>query len=164
MTRVLKGYVRAMDMVNMIIGWILALLLGIMTILITWQVFARFVVGNSLTFSEEIARFLMIWITLLGAAYAMRQGTLIAVELLPDYLTGLAQKTIRILAHLISLVFYLILIIFGWEIAQSVSFQRAPATAISMFWPMISVCVGGTFLFLNTVVVMIEEAIGKEEK
>lgn len=164
MTGVLRGYIRIMDRVNMVIGWLLALLLGVMTVLITWQVFARFVVGDSLTFSEEVARFLMIWITLLGAAYAMRQGTLIAVELLPDILSGTAEKVIRMIAHVLSLVFYLILIVFGWEIAQSVSFQRAPATGISMFWPMIGVCIGGLFLFLNTIVVFIEEVIGKEEK
>lgn len=163
MTGVFKSYVRIMDSVNKVIGWVLALMLGIMTVLITWQVFARFVVGDSLTFSEEVSRFLMIWITLLGAAYAMRHGTLIAVELLPDLLKGKAQKAVRLAAHILSLIFYLILIRFGWEIAQSVSFQRAPATSISMFWPMSGVFVGGIFLFLNTVAVIIEELIGKEE-
>ncbi|WP_110929509.1 TRAP transporter small permease [Bacillus massiliglaciei] len=164
MIGVLRGYLRVIDFVNQILGWILALMLGLMTVLITWQVFARFVVGNSLTFSEEVARFLMIWITLLGAAYAARQGTLIAVELMPDLLKGAARKAVRIIAHFLALVFYIILIRYGWEIAQSVSFQRAPATAISMFWPMLGICAGGVFLFLNTLAVLFEEVIGKEER
>ena len=64
---------------NRLIGWGLALLLLVMTVLIFWQVFARFVVGSPLFFSDEIARFSMLWLTFIGAGYAYRKGTLISV-------------------------------------------------------------------------------------
>lgn len=155
----LRMYVRVMDRINHGIGLVLALMLAVMTALITWQVFARFVAGNSLTFSEEVSRFLMIWLTLLGAAYAVRRGTLLAVDLLPDLLKGRTQKTVKIVAHLLSLSFYIVLIYFGWNIAQTVSYQTAPATGVSMRWPMLALCAGGVLMLLNTLVVMIEENI-----
>jgi TRAP-type C4-dicarboxylate transport system permease small subunit len=146
-----------MDSVNRVVGWSLALMLAAMTVLIGWQVFARFVVGTSLTFSEEVSRFLMIWLTLLGAAYAVRQGTLLAVELVPGLLTGATKKVVRFTSHLLSLSFYVILIVFGWDIAATVAYQTAPATGISMRWPMLALCAGGALMFLNTLVVMIED-------
>jgi TRAP-type C4-dicarboxylate transport system permease small subunit len=147
-----------MDGVNRVVGWSLALMLATMTGLIGWQVFARFVVGNSLTFSEEVSRFLMIWLTLLGAAYAVRKGTLLAVELVPDLLTGTTKKVVRLTSHVLSLSFYVILIVFGWDIAATVAYQTAPATGLSMRWPMLALCAGGVLMFLNTLVVMIEDS------
>jgi TRAP-type C4-dicarboxylate transport system permease small subunit len=155
--KLLRLYVRVMDAINHSVGIVLAVMLAVMTVLITWQVFARFVVGDSLTFSEEVSRFLMIWLTLLGAAYAVRRGTLLAVEILPDLLKGIAWKTVKIIAHVLSLVFYVILIVYGWEIASTVSYQKAPATGVSMMWPMLALSAGGVLMLLNTLVVMIEE-------
>ncbi len=152
-----------MEVVNKVVGWLIALGLAVMTVLIFWQVFARYVAGNSLTFSEEVSRFTMIWMTLLGAAYAIRQGTLIAVEILPDMTKGRIRKAVKIVAYLLALFFYFILIVFGWEMSNSVSFQRAPSTGISMFWPMFALCVGGGLMFLNTIVVLIEEIIREND-
>lgn len=146
-----------MDGVNRVVGWSLALMMAAMTVLIGWQVFARFVVGNSLTFSEEVSRFLMIWLTLLGAAYAVRKGTLLAVELVPDLLKGTTKKVVRLGSHVLSLSFYVILIVFGWDIAATVAYQTAPATGLSMRWPMLALCAGGVLMFLNTLVVMVED-------
>jgi TRAP-type transport system small permease protein len=155
----LRIYVRLMDGINHVVGLVLALMLAVMSVLITWQVFARFVAGNSLTFSEEVSRFLMIWLTLLGAAYAVRRGTLLAVDLLPDLLKGRTQKTVKVAAHLLSLTFYVVLIYFGWNIAQTVSYQTAPATGLSMRWPMLALSAGGVLMLLNTLAVMIEETV-----
>lgn len=163
MTGVFKKYIRIMDVINRMIGWVLAIALGIMTVLIFWQVFARYVVGNSLTFSEEVSRFTMIWMTLLGAAYAIRKGTLISVDILPDFTKGNLSKAIKIMSYLLALIFYFVLIRFGWEMSQSVSFQRAPSTGVSMFWPMFALCAGGVLMFLNTIVVLIEELFREEE-
>lgn len=147
----------AVDVLNRVVGWVMALCLAIMTVLISWQVFARFVVGDSLTFSEEVSRFLMIWMTMLGAAYAARQGSLLAVDLVPELLKGWVRLAVAVLAHLVSIVFYLVLTVYGWQIAQAVAFQNAPATGVSMFWPMFALCVGGALCAVNTVAVIIEE-------
>lgn len=163
MTGVLKQYIRVMDILNKVVGWLIALALAVMTVLIFWQVFARYVAGNSLTFSEEISRFLMIWMTLLGAAYAIRQGTLIAVDILPDFTKGKVRKAVKVLAYVLALFFYFILIRFGWEMSNSVAFQHAPSTSISMFWPMFALCAGGCLMFLNTFVVLFEEIIGETD-
>ena len=148
-----------MGVVNHIVGYVLASMLAVMTVLIGWQVFTRFVIGNSSTFSEEVSRFLMVWLTLLGAAYAVRHGTLLAVDILPDRLRGRPQQAVKLSAHVLSLCFYVVLIYFGWQIASVVAYQSAPATGVSMRWPMLALATGGVLMFLNTLVVMVEETV-----
>lgn len=164
MVHALRRYVRLADYINKGVGWLLFAMLAIMSILIFWQVFARFVIGDSLTFSEEASRFLMIWLTLLGAAYAIREGSLIAIDLLQSKLTGTAGQTVKVLMSVISCIFYVILIIYGFMMAQSVSFQTAPTTGLSMFWPMLALPAGGILMLINTIAVLVEDFIGKEER
>lgn len=149
----------AVGVLNRVVGWVMALCLAVMTVLISWQVFARFVVGDSLTFSEEVSRFLMIWMTMLGAAYAARQGSLLAVDLVPELLHGRTRLVVSMAAHVVSIVFYVVLAVYGWQIAQAVAFQSAPATGVSMFWPMFALCVGGVLCVINTVTVIVEELL-----
>jgi TRAP-type C4-dicarboxylate transport system permease small subunit len=162
MVNALRKYVQLTDYINKGVGWLLFVMLAVMSVLISWQVFARFVVGESLTFSEEASRFLMIWLTLLGAAYAIKEGSLIAIDLLQSKLTGALGKSVRTMMSIISCVFYIILIIYGFIMAQSVSFQTAPTTGLSMFWPMLALPSGGILMLINTIAVLIEDFIGKE--
>ncbi|WP_394140049.1 TRAP transporter small permease [Cytobacillus oceanisediminis] len=162
MVNALRKYIQLTDYINKVVGWLLFVMLAVMSVLISWQVFARFVVGESLTFSEEASRFLMIWLTLLGAAYAIKEGSLIAIDLLQSKLTGAAGRSVRTLMSVISCVFYIILIINGFMMAQSISFQTAPTTGLSMFWPMLALPSGGVLMLINTIAVLIEDYIGKE--
>ena len=156
MESAMRGTVTAIDGLNRAVGWLLAALLAAMTVLIAWQVFARYVAGDSLTFSEEVARFLMVWLTMLGAAYALRQGGLPAMQLLPDLLSGRGRLAVVTAAHLVSVAFYTVLVIHGWEISRAVAYQSAPATGLSMMWPMLALSAGGALALVNTVGVVLE--------
>jgi TRAP-type transport system small permease protein len=156
-------FLSAVDVMNRLLGWAMALCLAGMTVLISWQVFARFVMGTPLSFSEEIARFLMIWLTMLGAAYALRYNALLSVDLLPELLTGRRKFLLSLVAHGISTVFFVVLVSYGWDIAQAVSYQSAPATGLSMFWPMLALAAGGVFCIVNTLAVIVEGIVNRGE-
>ena len=71
--------------INKLNLWIfngLAILFGLVTILTIYQVFARYVLNNPIVWSEEIVRYSMIWIVMLGTAVALRQGLLVSVEII----------------------------------------------------------------------------------
>ncbi|GEN81900.1 membrane protein [Sporosarcina luteola] len=161
MKLVLTKYMAGVDSLNRVIGWILAIMISLMSIFIFWQVLARKVLGSSLSWSEEISRFLMVWVVLLGAAYALKKGELIAVELLPELLSEKGKKILLVFVSLFSLVFYIILTIYGWEITQSVKVQIAPGTGLSMFWVYLALPAGGILFILNTFYLIIEKFMKK---
>jgi TRAP-type C4-dicarboxylate transport system permease small subunit len=134
MERVLNGINRGIDGVNWAVGWLLAAQLLVMTVLISWQVFARFVMGSPLAFSEEIARFAMVWMTMLGAAYAYRYGTLISVGVLSDFGGPRVRRVLQVTVSLASVIFAYVLLVEGLAIAERTAVQTAPSTRVSMAW------------------------------
>lgn len=151
---VLTALVRGVDGVNWIVGWLMATLMGVMTVLISWQVFARYVMGNSLTFSEEVARFSTVWLTMLGAAYAYRYGALIAVELLPSLFGPRMQTALKIGVAMASALFALVLLREGLAITERVMSQTAPSTRVSMAWLYAAMPAGAAMILLNAVAII----------
>ena len=60
---------RTYNLLNKIIEGLLVAIFGLLVIDVVWQVLSRYVVGQSSSFTEEFARFSLIWLTVLGAAY-----------------------------------------------------------------------------------------------
>ena len=164
MTAFMEQYRRVVDGLNIAVRWILAALMLVMTVLIGWQVIARFIVGESLTFSEEVSRFVMVWLVLLGAAYAAKNGRLMKVDIVEHMLSGKAKSTVIMVAGVLSIVFYLVLVVFGFFIVSAVSYQMTPATEVSMSIPMAALPVGGILLVINTIHQMFGVALGVEEE
>ena len=164
MTAFMEQYRRVVDGLNVAVRWILAALMFVMTVLIGWQVIARFIVGESLTFSEEVSRFVMVWLVLLGAAYAAKNGRLMKVDIVEHLLSGKAKSTVIMVAGVLSIVFYLVLVVFGFFIVSAVSYQVTPATEVSMSIPMAALPVGGILLVINTIHQMFGVALGVEEE
>ena len=78
-------YTRVVDRA---LGWTLVLLMGVAVMNVLWQVFTRFVLADPSSFTDELARYLLIWIGLLGASYAAGRQMHLAIDLLPSKLTG----------------------------------------------------------------------------
>jgi len=99
--------------INKTIGAFLAFLMGIMLLSVLWQVFTRYIMGEASTFTEELARFLLIWIGILGAAYISGQNMHLAIELLPNKLKGKNKQTLRIIINILIIAFAITAFIIG---------------------------------------------------
>jgi TRAP-type C4-dicarboxylate transport system permease small subunit len=91
------------------LDWILArtisVLMAAMVFNVLWQVFTRFVLERPSSFTEELARFLMIWVGMLGAAYAVGRKSHLALDLLTGHLTGARRRTSEFIIHTLILLF-----------------------------------------------------------
>ena len=76
---------------NSALGWVLVVIMGVSVLNVLWQVFTRFVLADPSSYTDELARFLLIWIGLLGAAYAAGNKMHLAIDLLPSKLEGRAR-------------------------------------------------------------------------
>ena len=80
--------------VEKIIEWVLISLLGIMVINVLWQVFSRFFTSNPSSFTDELARYLMIWLGILGAAYVAGKNEHVAIDFFSKKFSASNQKVI----------------------------------------------------------------------
>ena len=69
--------------VDRVLAWACVAIMGLSVVNVVWQVVTRFVLGSPSGFTDELARFLLIWLGLLGAAYAVGQRMHLAIDLLP---------------------------------------------------------------------------------
>jgi TRAP-type C4-dicarboxylate transport system permease small subunit len=116
--------------------WALIVMLGAMAAIVFTNVVLRYTVGESLFWAEEVSRYLMIWLTLLGTGLVLRHGGHIAIDNLQDALPGgtegRAAQALRVLNVLLMLVFFVGMIIAGWQYCQRTMFQTAAATQLPM--------------------------------
>jgi TRAP-type C4-dicarboxylate transport system permease small subunit len=99
------------------------------------QVVFRYVLQASLSWSEEVARFLLIWVSCLGAAYAFKTRSHFALRVVVDRLEPSDQRVVAILVRIVVTLF---LAVFCWQALRftlEVRGMVAPATGMSMAVP-----------------------------
>lgn len=117
------------------LGMFLSLLMAIMTIDVLWGVFTRYALGHQASWSEELARFLLIWIGILGAAYASGQNMHLAIDLLSPKLDAVKQKRLAGLIRIFIILFaFAVLVIGGFRLIYitHVLGQTSPALQVPM--------------------------------
>ena len=97
---------------------IVVALMALMSVLIGVQIFMRYVMGASLSWSEELARYFFIWATYVGIAYAVRKDAHIRVTMGTDLLSAKGQTYVRILTHVIFGAFALFVMYQGWFMVE----------------------------------------------
>lgn len=95
------------------LGWALVGLMGAAVVNVLWQVFTRFVLSEPSAFTDELARYLLIWVGLLGAAYAAGQRMHLAIDLLPGRLEGRAGHALSLFIEACVFLFALAVMVVG---------------------------------------------------
>jgi TRAP-type C4-dicarboxylate transport system permease small subunit len=91
---------RLFDRLYLLCIWISGISIFVMSLIIPWGVFARYVLGTGSTWPEPVAVLLMVTFTFMGAAASYRAGAHIAVGMLTDHLPAPLQKKCATLVHL----------------------------------------------------------------
>ena len=84
-----------------------------MVINVLWQVFSRYILKSPSSWTDELARFLLIWLGLLGAAYATGKKMHLAIDLLPMSLEGKKADRLNVVIQIIVLLFALFAMVLG---------------------------------------------------
>ena len=83
---------RLVQRLDRALALLLAVLLGFMVLAVTWQVVSRYALGDPSGWTEELARFLLVWVGTLGGALAYQRRLHLGIDLLPDYLRRRGEK------------------------------------------------------------------------
>ncbi|MEP2026156.1 MAG: TRAP transporter small permease [Reichenbachiella sp.] len=111
------------EKIDQILEYILSLLLGLMVLNVLWQVASRFLLNDPSAFTDELSRYLLIWVGLLGAAYASGKGMHVAIELLERALSPKKQRIQQLSIQVIIIVFAFLVLIVGGIRLVHISFQ-----------------------------------------
>ncbi|MCH6233674.1 TRAP transporter small permease [Cognataquiflexum rubidum] len=96
-----------------VVSGLLVILMALMVFNVTWQVLSRYVVQNPSSFTDELSRYMLIWLGMLGAAYVAGQNQHIAIDLLPNRLIGKSKMKLMILINVIVLFFAFSVMVMG---------------------------------------------------
>ncbi|MEJ5357762.1 MAG: TRAP transporter small permease [Desulfobacterales bacterium] len=128
----------------------LLILLGVaMSAVVILQVFFRFVVYVPFPWSEELARYLMIWMGLVGSFVALRRGRHIGVNSLVECLPPPLRRLTSIGLHLALIAFLALIAREGLNLALFNAAQKSPAMMIPMFYPYLAIPVGAALMIVE---------------
>jgi TRAP-type C4-dicarboxylate transport system permease small subunit len=92
---------------------LIAVFMGVMVINVTWQVFSRYILGDPSSFTDELARYSMIWLGLAGAAYVSGKNGHLAIDILPEKLSGKKLLYLQFFIHLTVIFFGAVIMVWG---------------------------------------------------
>ncbi|MCB0665173.1 MAG: TRAP transporter small permease [Saprospiraceae bacterium] len=101
------------EKLDKVLEWILIVLMSAMTLDVLWGVFTRYIVGSQAPWSEELARYLLIWIGILGAAWASGKHLHLAIDLFPESLTPMKKRRLMVIINLLVIFFVIAAMIIG---------------------------------------------------
>lgn len=96
-----------------VLGVLLIVLMVVLVLDVVWQVAARYLVKSPSSFTDELARFLLIWVGLFGSAYALGKKRHLAIDILPSRLTGKKKRRLNNLIQSLIILFSLTVLVIG---------------------------------------------------
>ena len=134
---------------DLAVGAVSCTLLSLLVVVLVWQVFSRYALNTPSTSSEEILRYGVIWMSLLGAAYASGRGSHMTVDLLRDRLTGRARLRLDGAVAVAFIVFALaVLVVGGGRAVEIAARQTSAVLQLPMGWVYAALPVSGVLMIL----------------
>nr|MBI1232589.1 TRAP transporter small permease subunit [Cytophagales bacterium] len=99
--------------IDRVVAVLLISIMAIMVINVTWQVLSRYVFQSPSSYTDELSRYLLVWLGMLGAAYVAGQNQHLAIDLFPQRLYGESKKRLMIFISLIIVAFVLPVMVMG---------------------------------------------------
>lgn len=116
-----------------VLHWFSVVAMLLMMVLAFGQVVTRYGFNWTPEWSEELARFLFVWVVFLGSALIMGESGHLAVEFLPNKLKGTtAGKVLALFINLVSYVFVTLLMFQGAKMTRTMTFQLSPGMELPM--------------------------------
>ena len=146
---------RVSRVIEVVIDTLAIAMLVVMVCSMSWQVFGRYVLGRSPAWAEELARYLMVWLTFLGAAAVLRSGSHLTVTALVDHLGPRGKSALLVARDLIMFGLCVTMAWASWKFAALNAAQESAAMEIPMSVANFPLALGFALLALQIVLARI---------
>ena len=138
--------------INNVIKYVLIALLVAMCAVVFWQVVSRYVIGKSSRWSEEVARYIMVWIAFIGAAAGVTNKSHLGFTLLTKRIKDeRLHKAVTLFSYLMLIFFSYALVHYGYIYAVEGAKQRMMSLPVTMSWVYGVIPAGGLLIILNSI-------------
>ena len=124
------------------------LLMVVLTLDLMLGVFSRYVLVQTFTWYDEIARICFVWVVFLGAAVGVRRHSHFHLHLLVDRAPPRTQRAIAVLGRLVVVGFAAALVQQGWAFVDLGRFQQTPVMGLPKSWVYLAMPTGGALIIL----------------
>jgi len=146
--------------------WLLMSILGLMVILVFGNVVLRYGFNSGIVFSEEVSRFLFVWMVFLGSVLMLKDNGHLGVHTLTKKMPLAGKKVCKFLSDLITLGCCVLLTIGGWKVVELNLPNIAPVSEISLgvvFTAVLVCSVGMSILLLNSMYRLLTGKMDEQE-
>ncbi len=128
---------------------------------VTVEVVLRYLFGLSLIFTEELSRYLMVWIVFLGSAIAIRDGSHIKITVLVKHFSHKTQQVLSLIAYTLTAFFLVIISVEGIKILPQQLYQMCITMNISLFYFYLAIPIGSVLMIIFLLPYIVEVFRGK---
>lgn len=132
---------------SVLVKWFAGVGLILMTLIIAWQVFARYVLNASPAWGEQSALLLMIWYVMFAAAAGVREGFHIRITVFADNLPEKPKRVIRLFSHTVVGLFGLAMAWWGAELVRETWEHVIPTLGLSRGFAYVPIAAAGILIF-----------------
>jgi TRAP-type C4-dicarboxylate transport system permease small subunit len=142
---------RVMGLVRRAVGLVIILMFAVLIVTVFYQVLGRYAFDAPPSWSEELARFLQVWIALLASALCIQQSMHLGVDYLLHAVPPGARAALEVLVHVLVTGFLLLLLVQGIRLLDVASVQTSPAMGINMWYAYLAIPVGAALMLVESV-------------
>jgi len=141
MNKLLKSF-------NKGIEYLLMILVSLMVISCVWQVMSRYIFGQGSAQTEELMRYAIIWVSVIGGAYVYGEKGHLAITFFADKLNKAVAKVVAIIIDASISIFSAIVLIYGgYQIVSATMIQISPGMGLPMGYMYMALPIAG-FMFI----------------
>jgi TRAP-type C4-dicarboxylate transport system permease small subunit len=146
------------------LNYILAICVLTITVLCLSQIFARFIINSSISWSDEACRYLFVITVSLGAGVCVRDRCLIAVDLIPQKLNGMFRFYYILILNILVICIAYVLLVYGYQFAQMNMKQLSSSMHIPMGIVYMVLSLSGLLIIISTLRNIVSDFKGRKKK
>ncbi len=155
-----KGALALSARVDRVVRALLVCASTVMIAVVLLQVICRYLFNNSLFWSEELARMLLVQITFLGAAAAFHGRLHIAVDFVGNAAGPGAKRLLRTASILVCAALFTAMLVYGLKFSQTLVLQQAASLPVNLAAPFMVIPVSGGIMLLHCLAMLLEQWAG----
>ncbi len=156
----MKKIIKILDTV---IDWFLVFILSAVIIVVMLQILFRFVIQKPLSWSEELSRYLFIWLVYIGGYVCTRSNSHLGLTFFVDSMPKKMGKIMSIISNGAVFIYQIIVISFGFQLVSRVMRQPSAVLRVPMGFIYLAIPLGMLLMFIREILNLIEHKSNRSE-